>query len=154
MRHVGDLSSPRWGQGRGKWSLLGLNPPFPGAIWARSSLVCRRWIFSEIFTFSLDVQNVPATLKGWSFSEQTNTFQVYLSWQSAGLIAVAHGISCSVACGILPDQGLNPCFLHWQVDSLPLSHPGSLQGLLLKLRIESARQQGGVGRERAERLIS
>ena len=28
-------------------------------------------------------------------------------------------------CGILPDQGLNPCLLHWQVDSLPLSQQGS-----------------------------
>ena len=27
--------------------------------------------------------------------------------------------------GIFPTQGLNPCLLHWQVDSLPLSHQGS-----------------------------
>ena len=26
---------------------------------------------------------------------------------------VAHRLSCSVACGIFPDQGLNPCPLHW-----------------------------------------
>ena len=26
--------------------------------------------------------------------------------------------SCSAACGIFPDQRLNPCLLHWQVDSL------------------------------------
>ena len=38
---------------------------------------------------------------------------------------MACGLSCSVACGIFPDQGSNPCFLHWQVDSLPLSHQGS-----------------------------
>ena len=36
-----------------------------------------------------------------------------------------HRLSCSAACGIFPDQGLNPCFPHWQVDSLPLSHQGS-----------------------------
>ena len=29
-----------------------------------------------------------------------------------GSAAVAHGPSCSVACGILPDQGSNPCPLH------------------------------------------
>ena len=29
------------------------------------------------------------------------------------------------ACGIFPDQGLNPSLLHWQADSLPLSHQGS-----------------------------
>ena len=27
------------------------------------------------------------------------------------------GLSCSRACGIFPDQGSNPCPLHWQVDS-------------------------------------
>ena len=27
--------------------------------------------------------------------------------------------------GIFPTQGLNWCFLHWQVDSLPLNHLGS-----------------------------
>ena len=27
--------------------------------------------------------------------------------------------------GIFPTQGWNPCLLHWQVDSLPLSHLGS-----------------------------
>ena len=36
----------------------------------------------------------------------------------------AHGLSCSVACEILQDQGSNLCLLHWQVDSLPLSHQG------------------------------
>ena len=30
---------------------------------------------------------------------------------------MAHGLSCSTACGIFPDQGLNPCPLHWQADS-------------------------------------
>ena len=32
-------------------------------------------------------------------------------------VAVAHRLSCSVACGIFLDQGSNPCPLHWQVDS-------------------------------------
>ena len=30
---------------------------------------------------------------------------------------MAHGLSCSAACGIFPDQGSNPCPLHWQADS-------------------------------------
>ena len=34
-----------------------------------------------------------------------------------GSVVVAHRLSCSVACGIFPDQGSNPCPLHWQVDS-------------------------------------
>ena len=35
------------------------------------------------------------------------------------------GLSCSEACGIVPDQGLNPCPLLWQVDSCSLDHQGS-----------------------------
>ena len=30
---------------------------------------------------------------------------------------VVHGLSCSAACGIFPDQGSNPCSLNWQADS-------------------------------------
>ena len=36
---------------------------------------------------------------------------------STGLIVVAHGLSCSATCGTFPNQGSNPCPLHWQVDS-------------------------------------
>ena len=37
--------------------------------------------------------------------------------QSAGSVVVVHGLSCSTARGIFLDEGLNPCPLHWQVDS-------------------------------------
>ena len=43
----------------------------------------------------------------------------------AGSVVVAHGPSCSAACGIFPDQGSNPCPLHCQADSQPLRHRGS-----------------------------
>ena len=43
----------------------------------------------------------------------------------AGSVIVAHGPSCSAARGIFPDQGSNPCPLHWQADSQPLRHQGS-----------------------------
>ena len=43
----------------------------------------------------------------------------------ADSVVVAHGPSCSTARGILPDQGPNPCPLHWQADSQPLRHQGS-----------------------------
>ena len=43
----------------------------------------------------------------------------------AGSAIVAHGPSCSAACGIFPDQGSNPCPLHWPADSQPLRHQGS-----------------------------
>ena len=42
-----------------------------------------------------------------------------------GSVVVAHGPSCSTACGIFPDQGSNPYPLHWQADSQPLRHQGS-----------------------------
>ena len=45
--------------------------------------------------------------------------------QSTGPAAVAHGPSRSTACGILLDQGRNPCPLHWQADPQPLCHQGS-----------------------------
>ena len=40
-------------------------------------------------------------------------------------VVVAHGPSCSAACGILPDQGTNLCPPHWRADSQPLRHQGS-----------------------------
>ena len=49
----------------------------------------------------------------------------------AGSVVVAHGPSCSVACGIFPDQGSNPRPLHWQADAQPLCHQGSPPLLLI-----------------------
>ena len=46
---------------------------------------------------------------------------------STGSVVVAHELTCSSACGIFLDQGSNLKLLHWQVDSLPLSHQGSPQ---------------------------
>ena len=48
-----------------------------------------------------------------------------LSLESTGLVIGAHSLSCSETCEIFPDQGLNPCLLHWQADSSLLSHQGS-----------------------------
>ena len=45
-------------------------------------------------------------------------------WAQASVV-VGHGLSCSSACGILPDQGSNPCPLRWQVDFYPPDHQGS-----------------------------
>ena len=45
--------------------------------------------------------------------------------QDVGSAAVLQGLSCHMACGVFPDQGLNPCPLHWQADSLSLDHEGS-----------------------------
>ena len=60
--------------------------------------------------------------------------------QSTGLVLVAHEYSCSVACGVFPDQGSNPSLLHWQADALPLSYQGSpglrFLGVFLNLSIK------------------
>ena len=45
--------------------------------------------------------------------------------QMRRLSTCGYGPSRSAACGIFPDQGSNPCPLHWQVDSQPLLHQGS-----------------------------
>ena len=54
----------------------------------------------------------------------------------AGSVVVAYGPSCSAACGIFPDQGSNPCALHWQADSQPLRHQGSPSNTSLLKRTE------------------
>ena len=54
----------------------------------------------------------------------------------AGSVVVAHGPSCSAACGIFPDQGSNPCPLHWQADSQPLRHQGSHRSFKLEFKVE------------------
>ena len=59
----------------------------------------------------------------------------------AGSVVVAHGPSCSAACGIFPDQGSNPCPLHWQADSQPLRHQGSPAKVFLKVRLVSSSSQ-------------
>ena len=50
---------------------------------------------------------------------------VSLQLQSTGSEVVVHGLSCSAACRIFPHRRQNPRLLHWQTDSLPLSHQGS-----------------------------
>ena len=54
----------------------------------------------------------------WSTgSRHVGSVVVACGLQSAGSVFVAHGLSCSAACGIFPDQGSNLCPLHWQADS-------------------------------------
>ena len=43
-------------------------------------------------------------------------------------------LSCSMACGILSDQGSNSCHLHWQAESMLLSHQGSPSFCILYLK--------------------
>ena len=56
----------------------------------------------------------------------------YVPWISPGKNT---GVGCHFLFQeIFWTQGLNPCPLHWQVDSLPLSHLGSLYICLLRFQ--------------------
>ena len=62
----------------------------------------------------------------WNTSSRHLGFSSCSSWALGHrLVVVAHMLSCSEACGIFLDQRSNLCLLHWQADSLPLTHPGS-----------------------------
>ena len=52
----------------------------------------------------------------------------WLPWLQAferRLSSFGQSLSCSEACGIFLNQGLNLCLLDWKVDSYPLDHQGS-----------------------------
>ena len=89
---------------------------------------CLCWVFVSVQGLSLDVES-----GGYSSSRCAGlSLSRSLLLQStgsrrAGSVVVAHGPSCSTACGIFPDRGSNPCPLHWQADSQPLHHQGSPQ---------------------------
>ena len=92
--------------------------------WFIAWLLC--WVFVSVLGLSLVVAS-----RGHSSLRCTGlSLSRPLSLRStgsrrAGSVVVAHGPSCSAACGIFPDQGSNPCALHWQADSQPLCHQGS-----------------------------
>ena len=84
------------------------------------------WVFVSVWGLS------PVAASGGHSSSRCTGLS--LSWplllwstgsRRAGSVIVAHGPSCSAACGIFPDQGSNPWPLHWQADSQPLRHQGS-----------------------------
>ena len=95
------------------------------------------WVFVSVWGLSL-----VAASRGHSSSRCVG---LSLSWplllwstssRHTGSVVVAHGPSCSAACGIFPDQGSNPCPLRWQADSQLLRHQGSPIALfLLNLKI-------------------
>ena len=79
------------------------------------------WVFVSVRGLSLVVAS-----KGHSSSRCAGlSLSRPLLLRSTGSVIVAHGPSCSAACGIFPDQGSDPCPLHWQADSQPLCHQGS-----------------------------
>ena len=65
-----------------------------------------------------------------------NTGSVVAAFQlwGTGLAVVAFGLSCPAACSIFPDQGLNQCPLHWQVNSYPLHHQESPHEFVVRIK--------------------
>ena len=60
----------------------------------------------------------------WHLGHVGSAVVVPRFWNT-GLVVMAHGPSCSGACGIFLNQGSKFCLRHWQTNSLPLSYQGS-----------------------------
>ena len=93
---------------------------------------CGSWV--PLPSYSLP--GCPYPIKSLALSKQNKTKQntcgsraqaeeLWFSPESCGTPQLLHG------CGLFLGQGSNPCLLHWQMDSLPLSHQGSPPLLLL-----------------------
>ena len=90
------------------------------------------WVFVSVRGLSpVAASGGHSSLRCAGFSLSRPLLLLSTSSRRAGSVVVAHGPSCSAACGVLPDQGSNPCPLHWQADPQPLRHQGSPQTLLL-----------------------
>ena len=80
------------------------------------SLCCCKWAFS-----GCGEQGLLS-----SCGAQTSHCGGFYCWGAQTLVlrfrVVVHRLSYFKLCGIFLEQGLNPCPLHWQVDSYPLNH--------------------------------
>ena len=83
------------------------------------------WVFVSVLGLSLVAANGGHS-SSWcmGLSLSRTLFLRSTGSRRAGSVIVAHGPSCSAACGIFPDQGSNPCPLHGQADFQPLSYQG------------------------------
>ena len=77
---------------------------------AQSFFSCETWAFHCDGCSYCRVQ-APGQSHLSSFGTQTQSLQL------TGSRARARWLWCPAACGVFSDQGLNPCPLHWQVDS-------------------------------------
>ena len=84
------------------------------------------WVFVSVRGLSLVVASGGHSSSWWAgLSLSRPPLLQSTGSRRTGSVIVANGPSCSTACGIFPDQGSNPCPLHWQADSQPLHHQGS-----------------------------
>ena len=86
------------------------------------------WVFNAVRGLSLAAVSLGFHFSAWASLVQSAGFRARRpqSLKIKGSVVVDSGLSCSGACGIFPQQGLNPCFLHRQADSYslyPQGHP-------------------------------
>ena len=75
------------------------------------------WCAGFSFWWLLSLWSTGSRRVGFSSCGTRASVVVARGLRSTGSVVVTHGLSCSTACGIFPDQGSNPCALHRQVDS-------------------------------------
>ena len=93
------------------------------------------WCAGFSLWWLLLLQSTGSRAHGFQQLQHMGLVAVDPSLQGTGSVIEVHRLSSSIACGIFPDQGLNLCLLHWQVDSSPLSLQGSTQiSALLKVK--------------------
>ena len=104
--------------------------------------LCRRYVYGKYCLFH---RNTFYFLK--IFFKYYFSFLFWLCWVFAAAhrlsLSAGHGLSCSTACEIFPDQGSNPCPLHWRADSQSLDHQGSPEHILIA-RICSSSSSGAL----------
>ena len=132
--------------GRADWRCLGKAPAFQP--------YCGNLNMKEIWSLwasllAQTVKNPPVMRETWVWfpgwedrlEEDMATHSSILAWRIpmdwGAWWAMVHGVAGSdtteqlntqhtVACGIFPDKGLNPCPLYWEADYYPLYHQESL----------------------------
>ena len=76
------------------------------------------WVFVAVHGLSLvAASGGHSSLRCAGFSLSWLLLLQSMGSRWAGSVVVAHGLSCSAACGIFLDQASNLCPLHWQADS-------------------------------------
>ena len=89
------------------------------------------WVLIALHELSLVVMS-----RGYSCSAQAPHWGGFCCcWAKTSVVVACRlsncgaGLSCSVACGIFPDQGLNQCLLPWQANFYLLHHQASPSSL-------------------------
>ena len=95
------------------------------------------YVTAPINTTCSLLANAPGTVRWAQFLSRIRLFVTLWTVAHQALLSLGFsgknpGMGCHFLLqGIFPTQGLNPCLLHllhWQVDSLPLSHLGKVIG--------------------------